>query len=89
MISTAMGGFDTIAIFDKAFGTGDIAALNAKLHESKAYNKGDVVISFDPQTMEITYKTVLDVFSKSSNSLHLIKRNLQAQKRNAFLELHQ
>lgn len=49
-----MGGFDTIAIFDKAFGTGDIAALNAKLHESKAYNKGDVVISFDPQTIEIT-----------------------------------
>ena len=33
-----MGGFDTIALLDKAFGTGDIASLNAKLHESKAYN---------------------------------------------------
>ena len=38
VISTAMGGFDTIALLDKAFGTGDIAALNAKLHENKAYN---------------------------------------------------
>ena len=111
VMSMAMGGFDTIALLDKAFGTGDIAALNAKLHESKAYNifqvgvsavavftggmtttmkcfvagtlvatatglvaiekikKGDVVISLDPKTMEITYKTVLDVFSKFSNSL--------------------
>ena len=33
-----MGGFDTIALVDKAFGKGDIAALNSKLHESKAYN---------------------------------------------------
>lgn len=33
-----MGGFDTVALLDKAFGTGDIASLNAKLHESKAYN---------------------------------------------------
>ena len=38
VISTAMGGFDTIALVDKAFGNGDIATLNAKLHESKAYN---------------------------------------------------
>ncbi len=38
VISTAMGGFDTLALFDKAFGNGDIAALNAKLHSSKAYN---------------------------------------------------
>ena len=38
VVSTAMGGFDTIALLDKAFGTGDIASLNAKLHESKAYN---------------------------------------------------
>ena len=38
VMSTAMGGFDTIALVDKAFGNGDIAALNAKLHESKAYN---------------------------------------------------
>ena len=38
VISTAMGGFDTIALLDKAFGNGDIAALNAKLHENKAYN---------------------------------------------------
>lgn len=37
-MSMAMGGFDTIALLDKAFGTGDIAALNAKLHENKAYN---------------------------------------------------
>ena len=45
VISTAMGGFDTIALFDKAFGTGDIAALNAKLHESKAYNIFQVGVS--------------------------------------------
>ena len=38
VMSTAMGGFDTIALVDKAFGNGDIATLNAKLHESKAYN---------------------------------------------------
>ena len=38
VISVAMGGFDTIALVDKAFGKGDIAALNARLHESKAYN---------------------------------------------------
>ena len=33
-----MGGFDTVVLLDKAFGTDDIASLNAKLHESKAYN---------------------------------------------------
>ena len=38
VMSTAMGGFDTIALLDKAFGNGDIASLNAKLHENKAYN---------------------------------------------------
>ena len=38
VMSTVMGGFDTIALLDKAFGNGDIAALNAKLHQSKAYN---------------------------------------------------
>ena len=38
VMSTAMGGFDTIALVDKAFENGDIATLNAKLHESKAYN---------------------------------------------------
>ena len=38
VMSTAMSGFDTIALVDKAFGNGDIATLNAKLHESKAYN---------------------------------------------------
>ena len=38
VMSTAMGGFDTIALVDKAFGNGDIATLNSKLHESKAYN---------------------------------------------------
>jgi len=32
VMSTAMGGFDTIALVDKAFGNGDIATLNAKLH---------------------------------------------------------
>ena len=45
VISTAMGGFDTIALLDKAFGTGDIATLNAKLHESKAYNIFQVGVS--------------------------------------------
>ena len=38
VMSTAMGGFDTIALVDKAFENGDIPTLNAKLHESKAYN---------------------------------------------------
>ena len=38
VMSTAMGEFDTIALVDKAFGNGDIATLNAKLHESKTYN---------------------------------------------------
>ena len=38
VMSTAMGGFDTIALVDKAFENGDISTLNAKLHESKAYN---------------------------------------------------
>lgn len=38
VISVGMGGFDTIALVDKAFGKGDIAALNSKLHKSKAYN---------------------------------------------------
>lgn len=33
-----MGGFDTIVLVDKAFGNDDIATLNAKLHDSKAYN---------------------------------------------------
>jgi hypothetical protein len=45
VISTAMGGFDTIALLDKAFGTGDIAALNAKLHENKAYNLFQIGVS--------------------------------------------
>ena len=45
VISTTMGGFDTIALLDKAFGTGDIAALNAKLHENKAYNIFQVGVS--------------------------------------------
>ena len=45
VISTAMGGFDTVALLDKAFGTGDIAALNAKLHENKAYNIFQVGVS--------------------------------------------
>lgn len=34
VMSTAMGEFDTMALVYKAFGNGDIAALNAKLHES-------------------------------------------------------
>ncbi len=38
VMTQVMGGFDTLALLDKAFGTGDIAKLNAKLHESKAYN---------------------------------------------------
>ena len=38
VMSTAMGGFDTIVLVDKAFENGDIPTLNAKLHESKAYN---------------------------------------------------
>lgn len=45
VMSTAMGGFDTVALLDKAFGTGDIAALNAKLHENKAYNFFQVGVS--------------------------------------------
>lgn len=118
VISTAMGGFDTIALLDKAFGTGDIAALNAKLHESKAYNYfqvgvsavavltngmtstmscfvagtlvmtavglvaienikvGDMVISADPDTIEIQEKPVVDVFTRDVDRLvHLIINN--------------
>ena len=33
-----LDGFDTIALVDKVFGNGNIAAMNAKLHESTAYN---------------------------------------------------
>ena len=38
VMSKAMGGFDTVALLDKAFGNGKIAELNSKLHQSKAYN---------------------------------------------------
>ena len=38
VMSTAMGAFDTIAMLDGMFGSGHIAALNAKLHQSTAYN---------------------------------------------------
>ena len=118
VISTAMGGFDTIALLDKAFGTGDIAALNAKLHESKAYNYfqvgvsavavltngmtstmscfvagtlvmtaaglvaienikvGDIVVSADPDTIEVYNKPVVDVFSREVDRLvHLTINN--------------
>ena len=37
-ISMAMGGFDTLAMLDRAFGTGAIYDLNSKLHSNKAYN---------------------------------------------------
>lgn len=37
-ISTTMSGFDTLSLLDKAFGSGHIADLNAKLHSNKAYN---------------------------------------------------
>lgn len=38
VMDTAMGGFDMIAMADKYFGSGHIAALNDKLHSNKAYN---------------------------------------------------
>ena len=111
VISTTMGGFDTIALLDKAFGTGNIAALNAKLHESKAYNYfqvgisavavlingmastmscfvagtlvmtatgllaiekikvGDLVLSADPETIEVQNKPVVDVFTRDVECL--------------------
>lgn len=111
VVSTAMGGFDTVALLDKAFGTGDIASLNAKLHESKAYNYfqvgvsavavltngmtstmscfvagtlimtavglvaienikvGDVVVSADPETVEVQNKPVVDVFTREVDRL--------------------
>jgi hypothetical protein len=118
VISTAMGGFDTIALLDKAFGTGDIAALNAKLHESKAYNYfqvgvsavavltngmtstmscfiagtlvmtavglvaienikvGDMVVSADPDTIEVHNKPVVDVLTREVDRLvHLTINN--------------
>ena len=118
VVSTAMGGFDTIALLDKAFGTGDIASLNAKLHESKAYNYfqvgvsavavltngmtstmscfvagtlimtavglvaienikvGDVVVSADPETVEVQNKPVVDVFTREVDRLvHLTINN--------------
>lgn len=118
VVSTAMGGFDTVALLDKAFGTGDIASLNAKLHESKAYNifqtgvtatavftggmtttmkcfvagtlimtavglvaienikVGDVVVSADPETVEVQNKPVVDVFTREVDRLvHLTINN--------------
>ncbi len=45
VISTVMGGFDTVALLDKAFGTGNTAELNAKPHESKAYNYFQIGVS--------------------------------------------
>ena len=118
VMSTAMGGFDTIALVDKAFGNGDIATLNAKLHESKAYNifqtgvtavavltngmtstiscfvagtlvmtavglvaienikVGDMVVSADPDTIEIHNKPVVDVFTREVDRLvHLTVNN--------------
>ena len=118
VMSTTMGGFDTIALVDKAFGNGDIAALNAKLHESKAYNifqtgvtavavltngmtstmscfvagtlvmtavglvaienikVGDMVVSADPDTIEIHNKPVVDVFTREVDRLvHLTVNN--------------
>ena len=38
VLSTGMGAFDMLAMADRYLGNGDIAALNAKLHESQAYN---------------------------------------------------
>ncbi|MEE0874939.1 MAG: polymorphic toxin-type HINT domain-containing protein [Ruminococcus sp.] len=38
VLSIGMGGFDTLAMADRYFGSGNIAALNSKLHESTAYN---------------------------------------------------
>ena len=113
-----MGGFYTIALVDKAFGNGDIATLNAKLHESKAYNifqtgvtavavltnrmtstmscfvagtlvmtavglvaienikVGDMVVSADPDTIEIHNKPVVDVFTREVDRLvHLTVNN--------------
>ena len=118
VMSTAMGGFDTIALVDKAFGNGDIATLNSKLHESKAYNifqtgvtavavltngmtstmscfvagtlvmtavglvaienikVGDMVVSADPDTIEIHNKPVVDVFTREVDRLvHLTVNN--------------
>ena len=37
-ISMAMGGFDTLAMLDRAIGPGLIYDLNSKLHSNKAYN---------------------------------------------------
>ncbi len=38
VMDTAMGGFDMLAMADKYFGSGHIAAFNEKLHNNKAYN---------------------------------------------------
>lgn len=38
VLSIGMGGFDTLAMADRFFGNGNIAALNSKLNESTAYN---------------------------------------------------
>lgn len=34
VLSIGMGGFDTLAMADRFFGNGNIAALNSKLHEA-------------------------------------------------------
>ena len=65
-IAAFTGGMTTTM---KCFVAGTLVATATGLVAIEKIKKGDVVISLDPQTMEITYKPVLDVFSKSSNSL--------------------
>lgn len=78
VMNTAMGSFDTIALLDKAFGTGDIAALNAKLHESKAYNffqTGVAVVSVLTNGMTSTMKCfVAGTLVLASNGLIAIEK---------------
>ena len=111
VLSIGMGGFDTLAMADRYFGNGDIAALNSKLHESTAYNvfqtgvtalaiftggmttsmkcfvagtmiltaeglvaienikAGDMVLSRNPETGEISYKKVEISFVNQANKL--------------------
>ena len=111
VLSIGMGGFDTLAMADRYFGNGDIAALNSKLHESTAYNvfqtgvtalaiftggmtstmkcfvagtmiltadglvaienikAGDMVLSRNPETGEISYKKVEVSFVNHTNKL--------------------
>ena len=65
-VAVFTGGMTTTM---KCFVAGTLIVTVTGLVAIENIKKGDVVISLNPQTREITSKLVLDVFSKTSNSL--------------------